>query len=393
MEVEGTELATGGRLKYHLNTFRSAMITFAMAAAITVSYQPWNAMWEWIWNNYVPLLTSNILIAAALSVFVYVRSFQVKSGGKPDQRLLAAGGTSGNLIYDFYIGRELNPPITIPLVGLVDIKSWMELRPGMLGWMFLNLTALVKQYTNYGKVTDSMLLVCLTQAVYYLDAQWNEDAILTTMDITTDGFGYMLAFGDLVWLPFTYSLQSRYLAVHPVELGVQGVAINLAVLSAGFYIFRSANSEKNRFRSNPNDPANAHLESINTKTGSKLLVSGWWGKARHINYMGDWILSLAYCLPTAAAGYIIRPSSPFQFKTPADGAFIKDDHSLRGGMEVVPGEARGWGMLITYFYMLYFAILLVHRERRDEEKCRKKYGRDWDEYCRRVPSRIIPGIY
>ena len=36
-----------------------------------------------------------------------------------------------------------------------------------------------------------------------------EQAILTTMDITTDGFGYMLAFGDLAWVPFTYSLQAR----------------------------------------------------------------------------------------------------------------------------------------------------------------------------------------
>ena len=34
-------------------------------------------------------------------------------------------------------------------------------------------------------------------------------AILTTMDITTDGFGYMLAFGDLTWVPFTYSLQAQ----------------------------------------------------------------------------------------------------------------------------------------------------------------------------------------
>ena len=27
------------------------------------------------------------------------------------------------------------------------------------------------------------------------------------MDITTDGFGFMLAFGDLAWVPFIYSLQ------------------------------------------------------------------------------------------------------------------------------------------------------------------------------------------
>ena len=31
--------------------------------------------------------------------------------------------------------------------------------------------------------------------------------------------------------------------------------------------------------------------------------------------------------------------------------------------------------VIPYFYCLYFAALLVHRERRDDQACRKKYGR------------------
>ena len=48
-----------------------------------------------------------------------------------------------------------------------------------------------------------------------MDGLWNETAILTTMDITTDGFGFMLAFGDIAWVPFTYSLQARYLADNP----------------------------------------------------------------------------------------------------------------------------------------------------------------------------------
>jgi len=61
--------------------------------------------------------------------------------------------------------------------------------------------------------------------------------------------------------------------------------------------------------------------------------------------------------------------------------------------EVEQGQARGWGMLFTYFYVVYFGVLLVHRERRDDEKCRKKYGKDWEKYCKRVPSRILPGVY
>ena len=35
------------------------------------------------------------------------------------------------------------------------------------------------------------------------------------MDITTDGFGFMLVFGDIAWVPFTYCLQARYLADNP----------------------------------------------------------------------------------------------------------------------------------------------------------------------------------
>ena len=46
-----------------------------------------------------------------------------------------------------------------------------------------------------------------------------------------------------------------------------------------------------------------------------------------------------------------------------------------------------------YFFLVYFAVLLVHRERRDEEKCRRKYGKDWEEYCKLVKWRIIPGVY
>jgi delta14-sterol reductase len=45
-----------------------------------------------------------------------------------------------------------------------------------------------------------MFLIVLFQGIYVWDALYMEKAILTTMDITTDGFGYMLAFGDLAWV-------------------------------------------------------------------------------------------------------------------------------------------------------------------------------------------------
>ena len=42
-----------------------------------------------------------------------------------------------------------------------------------------------------------------------------QEAFLTTLDIVHDGFGFMLSFGDLAWVPFLYSLQGRYLLEHP----------------------------------------------------------------------------------------------------------------------------------------------------------------------------------
>ena len=372
--------------------FSSAVAIIGVALAGTVIQGSDFALWTFIWANYTQIITANLVIAFLLACFVYVRSFSVRPND-PDHRELAAGGHSGNLIYDWFIGRELNPRITLPIFGTIDIKAFCELRPGMLGWILMDLAFIARQYKLYGYISDSIILITVFQALYVFDALWMEPAILTTMDITADGFGFMLAFGDLAWLPFIYSLQARYLAVYPVHLGVWGILGVLAVQGLGYYIFRGANNEKNRFRTNPKDPKVANLKYMETASGSKLLISGWWGTARHINYLGDWIMAWSYCLPTGIAGYIIQQSSPAPIsmgQSPADG-------SLFGGApiktEVVQGEARGWGMLITYFYVFYFAALLIHREMRDDEKCMRKYGKDWEKYKKRVPWRILPGVY
>jgi hypothetical protein len=39
------------------------------------------------------------------------------------------------------------------------------------------------------------------------------------------------------------------------------------------------------------------LETIPTVRGTKLIASGWWGLARHINYFGDLLMAIAWSLP------------------------------------------------------------------------------------------------
>ncbi|KAK3942338.1 delta(14)-sterol reductase [Diplogelasinospora grovesii] len=382
-EAEGVQLSSGGRLKYKFNAFSSSMFTLAICAAGTFAQGAEFPVWTFITDNYTQLLTTNILISYALATFVYIRSFSVRPGKRQDLRELAAGGQTGNMLYDWFIGRELNPRVTLPFIGEVDIKEWMEIRPGLLGWILFNCAFVAKQYRNYGYVTDSIIFVTVIQAIYVLDAQYMEPAILTTIDITTDGFGCMLAFGDLVWVPFLYSMQTRYLAIHPQTLGPVGLTVVGAVLVTGYSIFRLSNSQKNTFRTNPNDPSVAHLKYIETKTGSRLLISGWWGIARHINYLGDWLQAWPYSLPTGMAGYVILSAG-----TNAPGAI-----KMLDGREVVQGEAKGWGMIFTYFYVVYFAFLLIHRDGRDDEKCSRKYGEDWEKYKKIVRWRILPGVY
>ena len=381
--VEGVELPNGGRLKYRLNAFASSTCTLALLAAGTYAQGAEFPVWTFIADNYVQILSANIMIAYSLATYLYISSFSVKPGNS-ELRALAAGGQSGNMIYDWYIGRELNPRVTLPLIGEIDIKEFMELRPGLLGWIVLNCAFVAKQYRLHGFVTDSIIFTTIVQAIYVLDSHVMEPAVLTTMDITTDGLGFMLCFGDVCWVPFLYTQQTRYLAAHPQQLGPLGLTGVAALVLTAFAMFRMSNNQKNRFRTNPDDPSVAHLKYMETKTGSRLIISGiWWGVARHINYFADWLQAWPYSLPTGMAGYQILSAG-----TRAEGAITMLD-----GREVVTGDARGWGMIFTYFYVVYFGVLLIHRDRRDDAKCALKYGEDWEKYKKIVRWRIIPYIY
>lgn len=333
--VEGTPLRTGGKQKYKINAFSTLLLTMGLTSGYIWQYGPQS--FTLLYEKWVGFVTASLLMSVVQGVACYAASFRQGA-------LLALGGNTGNVIYDFFIGRELNPSI-----GSFDVKSFNELRPGLILWVLVDISMACEQAVRRGGgITDSMILALLFQFWYVADGLYNEPAILTTMDITTDGFGFMLSVGDLTWVPFVYSLQARYLVFNQVELGPAGVAGVMAVNLLGYYIFRVANGEKNDFR-NGRNPKN--LTFMTTESGSKLLTSGWWGRSRHPNYLGDLIMALAWSLPTG-------------FNTP-----------------------------ITYFYVAYFAVLLAHRQRRDDENCEKKYGKDWHKYCELVPYRIVPYVY
>jgi delta14-sterol reductase len=51
------------------------------------------------------------------------------------------------------------------------------------------------------------------------------------------------------------------------------------------------------------------------------------------------------------------------------------------------------GSLGVWLYPLYYVALLVPRQLDDDRRCAAKYGALWDAYVKRVPYRIVPGVY
>jgi len=329
----GTPLADGTRLQYRMNGWFTFWCSWAaLLVAVFAGWIPPTVGYD----QFGPLLTTANLVAFAFAGFLYV------SGRRARDR-----HSTGHPVYDYFMGTSLNPR-----VRAFDFKFFCESRPGLILWVALNASLAAKQYALHGRVTTAMLLVNAFQFLYIADYFFHEEAILTTWDIKHERFGWMLCWGDLVWVPFTYTIQAYYLVTHPHDLSLPATAGIVALNMLGYGIFRSANIQKHRFRRDPSRPVwGREPDYIRTASGSLLLTSGWWGLARHLNYLGDLMMGLAWCLTTGFA----RP--------------------------------------LTYFYIVYFLILLIHRERRDHAMCLAKYGPDWEAYCLKVPWRIVPRVY
>lgn len=324
----------GVKVPYKLNGFASLWVSLAALAAL---YKAGLVRGTAVLAELGPLLSISIVFAFALSLFLYVIGL---SSTRVERR-------SDNVVYDYFMGSALNPRI-----GDFDLKLFFESKIGMTTWIAITLAMAAAQWELTGALSTSMIMVVAFQLFYVADFYWFESAMLTTWDINYENYGFMLAFGFVVWMPFTFSLQAQYLATATVELPLWAIPLVVALNFAGYFIFRTSNLQKHSFRTDPNALIWGKKPTfIATKRGTKLLTSGWWGLSRHSNYLGDLMMALAWCLPTGA------------------------------------------GHIPPYFYFIYFAPLLIDRERRDHRECKKKYGDDWDTYCEKVKYRIVPYLY
>jgi delta14-sterol reductase len=159
--------------------------------------------------------------------------------------------------------------------------------------------------------------------------------------------GFKLVWGCLVFYPFFYPI-AIWCDIKPVSLSFMRQVLSIGVFFLGWILSRGANNQKYLFRTQPKEKFLGYFQPISIN--GRLLCSGWWSLSRHINYLGDILMATGLSL------------------------------AINGG-------------IYPWLYPLYYIGLFIGRERTDFERCQNKYGRDWNEYCNRVPNRIIPFIY
>jgi len=302
-------------------------------------------------DNFGPLMTVAMIAGHSVTWITYLMTMFF---GKPHR-------ITGSVLYDVFMGACLNPRI-----GPLDLKIFAEIRLPWILLFFISVSAALKQQETIGYISAPLWFMVLAHALYANACMKGEECIPTTWDIFYENWGFMLIFWNFAGVPFTYCLSSIYLvhAKPPITHSPLWVTGLFVILLASYYVWDTANSQKNRFRMQqagtyvprkafPQLPWGTLVNPpyIKTKQGGTLLTGGWWGIARKFHYTADLVMALSWGLIT------------------------------------------GFGSCIPYFYVCFFTTVLVHRVSRDMSRCAAKYGEDWKRYCKEVPYIFIPGIY
>jgi 7-dehydrocholesterol reductase len=296
-------------------------------------------------------------IIASLNVFalLFCGLLYLKGIHRPSS---SDSGASGNVVFDYYWGTELYPRI----LGW-DVKVFTNCRHGMTGWALLCVSfACAQAERNGGHATNSIVVSALLQVIYLAKFHIWERGYMFTIDIMHDRAGYYICWGCLVWVPSLYTAHTAFLVLHPYVFPAWAAAAQLLFGCAAIYLNYDVDRQRQEFRAragkikiNGKDAeylVASYVTTDGNKHSSMLLYSGWWGRARKINYFFE------MC---AAFSWGIVFAHPTHF--------------------------------IPYFYTLFLGILLWDRAWRDDQRMKDKYGPKWTEYCGKVRYMLVPYVY
>ena len=349
LEIKGLPIPSRGgeQLVYRCNGITAWWLTLG---AVAVLHFTGLFPLQTIYDQFGQFMIAAMITGNVVALAVY---FGAKATGN-DERM------SGSFLYDFFMGAWLNPRI-----GRLDLKMWAEVRVSWLTLFLLTASGAAHQYATYGTLSTPMIFMVVAHFLYTNACMKGEECIPTTWDIFYEKWGWMLVFWNLAGVPFVYCFSSMYLASRPpFEHSVPYTVFCFALLLGAYYIWDTAQSQRNRFRMQLNGSfvrrkafpqlpwgTLANPRYLETQAGSKLLVDGWWRYARKIHYTADVAMALSW------------------------------------------GLICGFEHFLPYLYVVFFVVMILHRAGRDIKRCQKKYGEDWDRYCKEVPYLFIPGVF
>lgn len=352
---QGVVLGDGSRISYKLNGLALFLITVVVALAGTwAGFVDLTVLHEHFWGLFVAANVISILMTAQLFASGKDAKDAHRHDVDPSPRVSgvdargnATGAAAGSqsllgLAKDLWYGVELNPA----WLG-VDAKMF-SYRPSLMGLALLNMSFAAVQYAKHGELSQAMILYQAFTFVYVFNYFQFEYGMLYTWDIVAERFGFMLVWGDYAFVPFAYSIAGWYLVDRTEPLPTWALVGLPLTFVLGLWIFRGSNQQKDEFKRDPSvkiwgKPA----ETI----GGKILVSGFWGIGRKLNYTGEILVYWSFVL--------------------------------------LVGDAS----LVPYLLPTWLICLLVHRAWRDDKKCREKYGPLWEAYCKRATFKMIPFVY
>ncbi|KAI0006572.1 ergosterol biosynthesis ERG4/ERG24 family-domain-containing protein [Xylariaceae sp. FL0662B] len=339
----------GKQLPYYCSAYVSFYFTIVVMGVLHAT--GWFPIYTFL-DEFGPLLSVAILSGFLCAFVAY---FSALARG-------AQHRMTGYPIYDFFMGAELNPR----MFGILDFKMFYEVRIPWYILFGLSCAAAARQYERYGYVSGEVLFLVMAHYLYANACSKGEQLIVTTWDMYYEKWGFMLIFWNMAGVPLSYCHCTLYLANHdPAEYAWNRYALGaLFAAYLGVYcVWDQCNAQKNAFRARERGTLQrrhtfpalpwSYLENpqtIDTDTGDKLLVDGWYGYARKLHYSCDAFFAVSWGLVTG-------------FKSP-----------------------------FPWFYPVFFCCMITHRAMRDIERCRIKYGDAWKEYERRVPYLFIPYV-
>jgi protein-S-isoprenylcysteine O-methyltransferase Ste14 len=264
--------------------------------------------------------------------------------------VLPSAPVKKSFLADFFFGRLANPQLW---GGRVDAKMWLYLVGAIM--LALNILSFaMHHYILYGGAASNGLFLATSLLCFFLVEYLNfEEVHLYTYDFFAENVGFKLGWGCIAFYPFFYAIPIWSTATLPnPHTPTWLLVIYALVFFSGWSLARGANMQKYFFKKDPKRKFLGITPETITDGKRTLLVNGFWGLSRHINYLGEILMATGIAL---SVGHPLLP----------------------------------W----PWLYPLYYVALLFPRQYDDDKRCAAKYGPLWDQYLKRVPKRIIPFIY